>query len=144
MAKSGHLLSNLGLKEKLSNLGFNIAIQGELMGPKIQGNKLGLTDISCFFFNVFDIDKRIYYDYKDFVNFCKDLGIKTVPIVEENIIFDSITIYQLIEMSKGYHSNNIHWEGIVIRPMIETYSEVLRGRLSFKIVNPDFLLKYGE
>jgi hypothetical protein len=32
-------------------------------------------------------------------------------------------------------------EGIVVRPAVECYSYNLRGRLSFKVVNNDYLLK---
>ena len=32
-------------------------------------------------------------------------------------------------------------EGIVVRPLIGRRSEILAGRLSFKVINNDFLLK---
>lgn len=32
-------------------------------------------------------------------------------------------------------------EGIVVRPLVEQGSAVLGGRLSFKVINNDFLLK---
>ena len=51
-------------------------------------------------------------------------------------------------MAKGkyegtkYGQGQLHnREGIVIRPVIESYSEVLRGRMSFKVLNTDYLLR---
>jgi hypothetical protein len=35
-------------------------------------------------------------------------------------------------------------EGIVLRPMTEEYEPEIGGRLSFKAINPQFLLKYDE
>ena len=48
-------------------------------------------------------------------------------------------------MTKGkYEQTNNHREGIVIRPIELTYSKILKGRLSVKVINNDFLLKGGE
>jgi RNA ligase (TIGR02306 family) len=44
------------LPEKLEAFGLNIAIQGELIGPGIQGNPERLTDLDLFVFDIFDID----------------------------------------------------------------------------------------
>lgn len=41
-------------------------------------------------------------------------------------------------------NKDVHREGIVLRPHVNEYDEDLRGRLSFKCINPDFLLKYNE
>ena len=46
--------------EKLTALGRNIAIQGELVGPGVQGNHYGLTDHDLFVFDIYDIDKGEY------------------------------------------------------------------------------------
>jgi hypothetical protein len=67
-----------------------------------------------------------------------------VPIVEEGEAFD-YTLEQLLEISKGkYEGTNNHREGIVIRPKVNMYSDKLKGPLSFKCINNDYLLKYGE
>lgn len=53
-------------------------------------------------------------------------------------------------MSKGKSVlADIQREGIVIRPVNEVVDSefncnLVRNRVSFKSVNPDFLLKYGE
>jgi hypothetical protein len=43
---------------------------------------------------------------------------------------------------KSVLHKDTHREGIVIRPLTEKYER--QGRVSFKSINPDFLLKYQE
>lgn len=44
----------------LTVLGRNLAVQGELMGPGIQKNPLGLTSPQVYIFDVWDIDEQRY------------------------------------------------------------------------------------
>lgn len=39
---------------------------------------------------------------------------------------------------------SVQREGVVLRPPAEEYDEDVGGRLSFKAINPKFLLKYDE
>jgi len=121
----------------------DIAIQGELCGPGIQKNPMGLVDHKLFVFNVFDVKAGRYFDYVDLGNFCANNKLDMVP-VEEICVFN-FTLDQLLERAKGvYPESRRHKEGIVIRPTIETYSPTLRGRSSFKVINNDFLEKDEE
>lgn len=121
----------------------NIALQGELLGPGIQGNKYGLKENVICWFNVFDIDAYKYLDKEDFASFVSSLGFKTVPFIGEFVLNN--TVDELVEISKGKSllNDKIHREGIVIRPCEEKEDRKL-GRVSFKVINPDFLLKFGE
>jgi len=59
--------------------------------------------------------------------------------------FFNETIESLLEMAKGnYQDTENLREGIVIRPFIVTFSETLRGRLSFKVLNNSFLVENEE
>lgn len=130
------------LEENLSNFG-NVAVQGEICGPGIQKNKMGLTELDLFVFNVFDIDKQEFFNYEEFCDFCDILGLKTVPILDDNyIISESDTVKTFVEMAKGNYDNGKPREGIVVRPLKEMYSNKLRGRCSFKAINNDFLEKH--
>lgn len=133
------------LKEFYSKYSRNIAIQGEITGEGIQKNRLGLprNTHQLHLFNIFDIDKQKYVDYTEFIVIASELNIPTV----ETIYFGrfNFTLEQLLEMSRGkYPNTQNNREGIVIRPNVETYSELLRGRLSFKVINNDYLLKEEE
>lgn len=118
-----------------------LCIQGEMVGPGIQGNKLGLKNVELQVFNVFDIVSHRYFDYKELIDFCNSHGLKTVKITAEDMIFNDHNIDDFIWLAKGTYENGHPREGIVIRPMVEMNSNVLNGRLSFKVINNDFLLK---
>ena len=130
------------IEKKLRNLNGNFALQGELVGENIQSNTLKLRGQDVLFFNIFDIDKYRYLDYKELFATLKQLDLKPVPLVSEDYILGNDT-NEMVELSMGKSLiNKDGWrEGIVIRSLTE--KRVDSGeRFSFKVVNPKFLLKY--
>jgi RNA ligase (TIGR02306 family) len=120
------------------------AIQGEICGPGIQKNHLGLKDQELFVFSVYDTERQRYLDYAEFIAFCRERALTTVRILDDHFIFN-VTADDLLEMAKGKYEGTTHnREGIVIRPLRERYSECLHGRLSMKVINNDYLLKEEE
>ncbi len=133
------------LENKLRQVGRNLAIQGEIIGPSIQSNKYELKQLTLMLFNIVDIDRYAYLDYADFVALAYDMGLTTVPILREDYVLGQDDIKGLVALSDAKSAVNpkAYREGIVIRPLVEAPDPEL-GRLSFKVVNPSFLLKYGE
>ena len=131
----------LDIENKLRLLNKNYALQAEIVGEGIQNNTLNLRGQKVFFFNVFDINAYKYLDYKEFVSLMKSLELQAVPIVEEEYILEN-DIKKFVEMSiEKSLINPKGWrEGIVIRSHKEQF--INGERLSFKVVNPKFLLKY--
>lgn len=132
---------SLNIEEKLRALAGNLAIQGEIVGESIQGNKYKLRGQTVYFFNLFDIDKYRYFDLAEFVDIFKAIELPTVPIINSNYSLEN-DINRLVELSidKSVLNPAIQREGIVIRPLQEKID--LTGRVSFKVINPEFLLKY--
>ncbi len=123
------------LKDKLNRLNRNIAIQGEIIGPKIQKNKYNLKELDFYVFLIYNIDTRQYLNLTEMISLCKKLGLKMVPIINDNFKLKS-TVKEMVEMSKGSSKlYNTKREGLVFRST--TY-----GHKSFKAINPDFLLKH--
>lgn len=125
-----------------------IAIQGEICGEKIQGNRLGIKGHKLYIFNLINLDNRKclgYYDIVQMINKMKEISpnIEMVPVIEVGEFFD-YNVPQLIEKSKMFYPNGREAEGIVIRPMEPMYSPTLKGGLSFKVINPEFLANGGE
>lgn len=116
----------------------NLALQGELLGPTIQSNKYKLEDYKIMFFSVFDIDADKYLPINDVTKIINDLQLEFVPILDDNVILND-NIDELVEMARGKSVVNpkIHREGIVFRLVSPNDIHV-----SFKAINPDFLLKY--
>jgi hypothetical protein len=127
----------------------SVVVQGELCGPGIQKNPMGLSDNDFFVFNVYfrknENDKIVFrsWDHIDF--FCKHNQLKTVPLVERRI-FDWLDKASLKEYAKGKYPNGKDREGIVIRYDAQdgnVMPEPLRGMSnmwSFKVVSDDYLL----
>lgn len=134
---------NLGIEAKLNSLGKNIAIQGELIGEGIQSNKYKLKGQTVRFFNAFDISNYEYLNYSDFRALMENLELPMVPVLEERFPLVS-DINGLVELSIGGSvlRKETRREGIVIRPLKEKTDQI--GRVSFKVINPKFLLKYED
>ncbi len=127
-------------------LPLEVAIQGEVCGPGIQKNRLGLDAVDLFVFSVYDVRAGGFLDHTAFLAFCADHGLRTVPVERVVRGADAAAhVHDLdgwLEAARGlYPGTRQHKEGIVIRPLVETPSAVLGGRLSFKVINNDFLLR---
>jgi RNA ligase (TIGR02306 family) len=135
----------LDLENKLKLLNRNICLQGELIGQGVQGNKYKLPGLEFRVFNVFDIDAGKNEDYSYFAEIVSRLQLIPVPVITANYELPK-TVDELVEYSKGKSllNKDTHREGIVLRPLVEEYEPDLHGRLSFKAINPDFLLKYSD
>lgn len=138
------------VENKLRELKIDIALQGEIVGPGINKNTLNLKYIDIYFYDAFDIQIFKYYDLNDFKTLVENkLKLKTVPIISYDfILIDNID--ELVKTSIGKSKINPEGmrEGIVVRPLKEIYDctvmEDNNGRISFKVVNPEYLIKYGE
>jgi RNA ligase (TIGR02306 family) len=126
----------LKIEDRLRVLGRNIAIQGELIGEGVQKNKYKLKGNTVRFFSVFDIDARKYADRDVFINTIEFLGFSTVPILElVEIQKDIPTLVKLATRNSLLNPDTLA-EGIVIR--------TLKDHFSFKVINPEFLIKHNE
>jgi RNA ligase (TIGR02306 family) len=136
--------NELKLKEKLEKECPNIALQGELIGDHIQNNKLKINGHKILFFSAYNMELRKYLDKAEFFSLAKKLEISTVPLIDDKYKLHK-TVDEMVTYAtrKSLISPDAWVEGIVVRPLTEMQDEDL-GRLSFKVVNPEFLLKYGE
>lgn len=132
------------LPEKMANFGRNIAIQGELIGEGIQGNKYKIKGKQFRPFNAIDIDASKRIDAVQLFNICIRLNLESVPMLDFNFVLNH-SIDELVSFSSGKSRLNpdTDREGIVIRYIVEKYDEDI-GDLSFKVISPDFLVKHGE
>ncbi len=132
------------LKEASYRLSIGIAIQGEIVGPGIQGNRLKLDSHELRVFNVFNVDNYSYFG-GPVDTFCATVGLTPVPLLETGDSFD-YTLEQLIEKAKGKYASGQNQEGIVIRLFDEAIQcrGTCEGRPSFKVINNEFLLEPDE
>lgn len=137
----------LGLEERLRAFaaarGHDVAVQGEVIGPGVQQNKYGLKELVLRVFNVFDVSAYRYLDHTDMLSAVEELGLEVVPPLGTLVLAHGVD--QLVALSEGTSvlNSKVQREGIVLRPLREVRDDYL-GRLSFKAINPKFLLKYDE
>jgi len=129
----------------------NIAIQGELYGKDIQGNHMRIDGRDVRFFNVFLVDECRYMNFDEFLNAIEAMGLKTVPILTVNFnLIDNIEELVKLSIEKSEINPNVWREGIVIRPLKEVVDlgmsayNFTTARLSFKVVNPEYLIDSEE
>jgi RNA ligase (TIGR02306 family) len=141
----------MNIEQKIRSLGKNFALQGELIGESIQSNKLHLRGQTVRFFNAFDIDTHSYLSFQELTHLFKQFELEMVPVLSENYILEN-NIDAIVKMAtvKSRIAPDVWAEGIVIRPLTETCNSFLAnekmqgGRFTFKAINPEFLIKYGE
>jgi RNA ligase (TIGR02306 family) len=133
---------NENIEEKLRSLEGNWAIQGELVGEGIQKNKCGIKGHTLFVFNVFNIDNYKFLNLEDLEKTLEKIDIKCVPVLERDFVMTN-HIPTLVQKAIGasIFNHKMPREGLVFRPMQEA-REMRSGRVSFKAINPEFLLKF--
>jgi len=140
-----------GIPEILRGYGRNIALQGELLGPGIQGNKYQLTKHTFVLFDIFDIDSQTYL--LPFERYFRLLdvfeGIEHVPIIgcgslNRGLIYrweiptlltaaDGESAYALRKTNKS----DIPREGLVFKSCNSPGT-------SFKVISNEWLLRTGD
>ena len=128
--------------EKVLSDNPTITIQGEQGDTKVQGNKYGIKESNMWVFNVIDHKDNYHYDYEEMDNFCYYNGLNHVPLIKVCKLSElGSTVQEIVEFSKGKSliNPNVMREGIVVR-CVENGKKIL----SFKVINPDFLLKFSD
>lgn len=111
-----------------------IVLQGEILGDGIQGNKYKVKGYDFYAFNLKYPDKQV--DTVNMIEILRDEGIKSVYLIDNNFKLKP-SIPEMVEYAKGKSVfAPIDREGVVIR----NYEK----GISFKTINPDFLLKNEE
>jgi RNA ligase (TIGR02306 family) len=138
----------LGLEAKLRSVaaacGFQPAVQAEVIGPGVQKNKYELKEVTLRVFNVIDLGSYRLLDHAVMLDVIREAGLESVPQIGTLVL--NHTVDELVALSEGTSVLNpkAQREGIVLRPPVEEHDPDIGGRLSFKAINPKFLLKYDE
>ena len=111
-----------------------IAIQGECIAPKVQGNKYKVASPDLYVFNLIYPTGRV--DSIRAKSICENHGLNFVPILQTDYVLPD-TVNEVLEYALGESAiGNTIREGVVFRSK--------DGKQSFKAVDPLFLIKYNE
>lgn len=131
-----------GLTRAIIYSGRSLAIQGEMIGPDIQGNYEKVDDHKFRCFNVFDIDAQEYLTPLYAQKFCDDLGIPYIEVhktttlraIQEAYGLDLVN--SLLAEAEGPGVNKgVKREGLVYNHLSSDFS--------FKTISNSYLLSKG-
>jgi len=131
------IAESLKIEEKLKKVGYDIVIQGEIVGTGIQKNIYSFNELKLFVYRIKNLTTGKYLEFKELKSFCKDNGFEMVPILEENIKLPE-TVKEILKDADGITKfNNINKkrlrEGVVWRG-------VNSQEIGFKARSPKYLL----
>ena len=123
----------LELEDKLKTLGFNVCLQGELIGEGVQGNPYKIKGQTVRFFNGFNIDTQENIPFLQFTEITQKFGLTTVPILDFDFDLPN-SIDNMLEYAESPSNLNSNFgrEGVVVRSYDRT--------ISFKSISNQFLL----
>lgn len=126
------------LESKLIQSGRNLALQGELIGNGIQGNKYKLTDQRFYVFDIYDIDAKRYFTPTERKAFVSEWNIDHVPVMQSAMSLDGLTIDVLLKNAEGKSVM-----GDITGPEREgdVYKCNENPEVSFKVISNTFLLR---
>ena len=135
-----HLIADkYAIEEKMRALGKNIALQGEVVGPKINSNRHRLAELTFRVFNIWDLDTSMYLLWEDVECLCQSIGVDTVPVVFRGPATGlPLSVEGLLGLAgdQRYEGQGLA-EGIVVK------SNDDGKRLSFKVISNKYLLKHN-
>lgn len=125
----------------LERAGLNIALQGELIGPNVEGNIYGLKEHEFRLFDIFDINTATYWDEDRRDAFAAEHGILIAPPDPKNPRFTlhDATIDDILAWAEEFPSSlaPVLREGIVFKCIEDP-------NISFKAISNKYLLKKGD
>lgn len=134
---------NIAKQFKLFDIPGNFIIQGELVGPGIQGNREGLKEVTLKVFNVYRHGQLLGYDKMR--EFCVSYNLPMVDLVYigyNNYYHTVDDFLQLADLTK--YDNGSQAEGIVVRLADNIFCSAVGKDLSFKVISNKYALKHGE
>jgi len=135
------IVRSLNILDLMTQLGQNIALQGELVGPGIQKNPLRLGNIQFHVFNIWHIDKQSYLCPLDRYRLLDYLGIESVPILYDDLkVFENFkNVNEILDFASGpslLNPNVKQREGLVFKA-----TDAIEQMISFKAVNNEYIIR---
>ena len=129
------------LEERLRGMGRNLSIQGEVVGPGIQSNRLGLTENKLLVFTIQDLDRSKRLSNEQIANvldrmneFAEGANLEMVPRILN--VPPLKTLADVVALSEGTNLiNDRPREGIVLRARDDP-------SISMKQISTKYLLKF--
>jgi RNA ligase (TIGR02306 family) len=124
------------LEEYCRKEGRQLALQGELIGPGIQGNKYGLAEHQFVLYDVYNIEARCYLTAGSRRVIAAALGLPHVPILNTNQNTEFSNVDAILAYAEGKSVlADTEREGVV-------FKNLFNPMFSFKAISNSYLLKH--
>lgn len=124
-------MAQSGLLHILSETGTDVAVQGELCGPSIQGNRENFPGNRFFIYNIFDIKEGEFLTPAERISFVNEMNmvakqeeinfiVEHVPVLHSNVTLTELGIHnmeELLNFAVGPSMVNNVREGVVFKAM---------------------------
>ena len=115
----------------------DFAVQGELVGPGVQGNIYKLSKLEFRVFDIYDIRRGVYVDPATRQAMVENMGLKHVPILAHQAqLYDTLGITDIPQLLKFAEGKSVlggcEREGIVFKEV--------NGGFTFKVISNKYLL----
>ena len=117
-----------------SKIPTGFAIQGELIGPKIQANHEKVQELQYYVFDVYDIHKGQYLLPNDRHKFCFENDIRHVPVLGVTSPL-KMNLQELLKHVEGQSIN----PGTISEGRV--YKSTTQAGVSFKVISNKYLLR---
>ena len=126
------------LEEKMKIAGGNLAVQGELIGNGIQGNKYKMRDQDFYVYDIYDINTGRYYSPAERKAFVEVFKLNHCPVLHRatELLISVDSLLALAEGKSVMGTIGCEREGLVYK--------CNEKQVSFKAISNKFLLKGGE
>lgn len=127
------------IKQKMIDNGLtNFAIQGELIGEGIQGNKYKIKGQDFYVFDVYSANEGIYVNAKSRLDITKTLNLNHVPVISYSS-YINISAFELLTLAEGKSILNkeTEREGLV-------FKSIIKPEIHFKAISNKFLIKTDD
>ena len=128
------------IEERMRLVGDNFAIQGELIGPGIQGNIYKLSKPEFYVFDMYDIHAGMYLKPRDRRAIIAQMRLNHVPYLSDavNVVGYDTTVQGLLDLAEGKSTLNPKQEreGIVFKAE--------SGGMTFKAISNRYLIKQKD
>ncbi len=124
---AGNVYWRAARKYQLEGMPIGTAVQFEVVGPGVQGNPMGLSEVDVRMFGLFERDTQGRWIRQSAADFCRvSLPIATaIPCEQRPHSADELRHLAAIRYANGKHA-----EGVVIRAVDQTWS--------FKVINLNY------
>jgi RNA ligase (TIGR02306 family) len=135
-----------GLLEALENYGQNIAVQGELIAPSIQGNYEKVAGFEFYVYDVFDIDAQRYFSPEVAREIVQALGMKYVPVLQQEAKLSDFGLEEGVSVRDVVDNILTFAEGDGMNKGVKREGVVFKSNqtgFSFKAISTSYLIARG-